>query len=391
MNPLTLQQIQGNGSDKIASTGHELVQAFNGNFDQVKEAIENLDQRLFNDLPVTSMSQLDDLRSGTYRILLTVSGGIEQFYLICTIDPDGRTVRQTRISDFIYTRIFVANKWKLWIRISNGQIDISQGFSILDTYNTPLYSGCYILIRDGIPAYYLLVTSDDMHHVVIQYLYGNSVIDDGKITAHMDSKVTILTRIYNFNASGNINIPSKTWGKWKYYQENFLKSELGISEVFGVTQKMFTERIGSERTSESEDGSLWGKIISIIQDAASNSEIISNLESLLSKSLLFKNIGTIARLDDLDDVQIPGYYTYTKSFHEGEAINGMLIVSQISYPGSFSFEQIRYELGKTYHREFDIDERVWLEWEEQLVVMSETAYEKLPFKDQFTFYYTYDD
>ncbi|MCS2957599.1 hypothetical protein NXX53_11595 [Bacteroides salyersiae] len=57
MNPLTLQQIQGNGSDKIASTGHELVQAFNGNFDQVKEAIENLDQRLFNDLPVTSMSQ----------------------------------------------------------------------------------------------------------------------------------------------------------------------------------------------------------------------------------------------------------------------------------------------------------------------------------------------
>lgn len=180
MNPLTLQQIQGNGSDKIASTGHELVQAFNGNFDQVKEAIENLDQRLFNDLPVTSMSQLDDLRSGTYRILLTVSGGIEQFYLICTIDPDGRTVRQTRISDFIYTRIFVANKWKLWIRISNGQIDISQGFSILDTYNTPLYSGCYILIRDGIPAYYLLVTSDDMHHVVIQYLYGNSVIDDGK-------------------------------------------------------------------------------------------------------------------------------------------------------------------------------------------------------------------
>ena len=56
MNPLTLQQIQGNSPDEIASTGHELVQAFNDNFDQVKKAIENLDQRLFNDFPVIVLS-----------------------------------------------------------------------------------------------------------------------------------------------------------------------------------------------------------------------------------------------------------------------------------------------------------------------------------------------
>lgn len=298
MNKLTLQQIQGNSPDEIASTGHELVQAFNGNFDLVKEAIENLDQRLFNDFPVTSMAQLDDLRSGTYHILLTVSGGIEQFYLICTIDPDGRTVRQTRISDSIYIRTFAGDKWT----------------------------------------------------------------------------------------------------QWKYYQENFLVSEFGKSKTNGITQKAFTDHVqaiekdlGNKSTSESEDGTVWGKLISILQDISSNSDIINNIEITLSKASLFNNLGIITGLSDLDDVKSPGYYTYSNRLNEGETINGILVVSRMSYPGSFSIVQFRHELGKTYQREYDIDERAWEKWEEQTVVMSESDYEQLEFKDQSTFYYTYED
>lgn len=172
----------------------------------------------------------------------------------------------------------------------------------------------------------------------------------------------------------------------------------GDSEIEAISQQFFTEQIqaiendlGNESTSESEDGSIWGKLISIIQDVSSNSTLINNIEVTLSKASLFNNLGIITGLSSLDDVKSPGYYTYSNRLNEGETINGILVVSRMSYPGSFSIVQFRHELGKTYQREYDIDERAWEKWEEQTVVMSESDYEQLEFKDQSTFYYTYED
>jgi hypothetical protein len=147
--------------------------------------------------------------------------------------------------------------------------------------------------------------------------------------------------------------------------------QLGDSILKGITQKAFTDHVrsiendlGNETTSESEDGSIWGKLISIIQDSTSNSQSISSIEGILDKASLFKKLGVITDLADLDDYITEGFYTYTKNVNEDELINGILIVSKVSYPGSFSWSQLRYELGKTYCREYDIDERVWLEWQD---------------------------
>lgn len=237
MNKLDFDKIQGNGNDEIASTGHELVQAFNGNFDLVKAAIENLDQRLFHDLSVTSMAELDNLRSGSYRILLTIQSGTEQFYLFCTIDPDGLTIRQTQISDSIYIRTFFGNKWTKWIS----------------------------------------------------------------------------------------------------YQETFLKSAFGDSEIEAVSQKFFTEQIHS---------------------------IQGDIEVALSKATLFNNLGVITNLSDLNGVGKPGYYTYSKRLNGHETINGLLIVSRVGFGGAATTLQIRYELGVSYLREFDVVSVAWKEWEE---------------------------
>ena len=39
-----------------------------------------------------------------------------------------------------------------------------------------------------------------------------------------------------------------------------------------------------------------------------------------------------------------------------------MIVSNVSYPGAIAQTQVKQELGKTYIRTFDIDERIWGEW-----------------------------
>lgn len=248
MNKLNLQQIQGNGADEIASTGFELVRAFNGNFTQVKEAIENLDNRLFHDLSIAAMAELDNLRSGSYRIILTVAGGVEYSYLLCTIDPDGKTIRQTRVADKIYTRTYAGSVWDKWEYtaeyVSGGKIDITQGFSVLDEYNSPSKCGWYVLTSFNRPAYHLLVTSDNMNHVITQFVYGNSVInEDGEIKSHQDNKTTILIRTYNISAPNLPDIPVRTWGKWRYLQDTFLKSEFGASVTDAITQKFFTDAV----------------------------------------------------------------------------------------------------------------------------------------------------
>ena len=80
----------------------------------------------------------------------------------------------------------------------------------------------------------------------------------------------------------------------------------------------------------------------------------------------FKDLGIVDETfsDGFADIITTGYYTYQKGYNEGEAVKGILIVSNVSYPGSTSLNQVKIELGRTYIRSFDIDERVWTKWEE---------------------------
>ncbi len=53
---------------------------------------------------------------------------------------------------------------------------------------------------------------------------------------------------------------------------------------------------------------------------------------------------------------------YQKEYNEGEAVKGLLVVSEVSYPGVVATMQVKHELGKTYRRSFNPDEMVWDEW-----------------------------
>ena len=109
-----LQQIHGSNSTQSPSTGLELVNAFNANFEKVKNEIESLDQRLFYEVQITSMQELNVLQSGTYKIYFTQNSKTEEFYLLCSVDPETSAVTQTKISDKISSRKYEDSAWSEW-------------------------------------------------------------------------------------------------------------------------------------------------------------------------------------------------------------------------------------------------------------------------------------
>lgn len=103
-------------------------------------------------------------------------------------------------------------------------------------------------------------------------------------------------------------------------------SEYGDSETAAISQKFFTDQFKNET--------------------------------------LFTDLGIVDETisDDFAKITTEGYYTYQKGYNEGEAVKGILIVSNVSYPGATALTQVKMELGMTYIRSFDIDERIWGEW-----------------------------
>lgn len=148
----------------------------------------------------------------------------------------------------------------------------------------------------------------------------------------------------------------------------------GDSEIEAISQQFFTEQIqaiendlGNESTSESEDGSIWGKLISITQGVSSNSTLIDEIKKTLSGVSLFQDLGLIKNLDSLDDTDTKGYYTYNLHRKGMEAIMGVLAVSTVALEDSGSLtvygtQQVRYELGRAYRRKMLAGG--WEEWEE---------------------------
>ena len=102
-------------------------------------------------------------------------------------------------------------------------------------------------------------------------------------------------------------------------------------------------RIGSRTGSAVGDSSVWGEL--------------KRLGSIVT------DLGIVSEIsDDFADIFQPGYYIYQNGDNEygvGEAVKGILIVSAVSYPGGIGQTQVKIELGKTYRRDFDTDERVW--------------------------------
>lgn len=88
-------------------------------------------------------------------------------------------------------------------------------YSELDKLNTPTDNGLYSIKEGNLYSYELLQTTDNMAHVLNQYLFTNQTSNKTAEldSAHSDILVGILYRTYNFNGV-NISIPRKTWGNW---------------------------------------------------------------------------------------------------------------------------------------------------------------------------------
>lgn len=96
-------------------------------------------------------------------------------------------------------------------------IDISAGFDILDSYNAYDKCGIYRLTAfDGaVTAGILVVTSDDMGHVIDQWLVGNQIITDGTVgRTHRDGAHTICVRSYGLFESSTVT--QGQWTAWEY-------------------------------------------------------------------------------------------------------------------------------------------------------------------------------
>ena len=97
-------------------------------------------------------------------------------------------------------------------------IDISAGFAVLDSYNAYDKCGIYRLtISDGaVTAGILVVTSDNMGHVIDQWLVGNYIITDGVgLISHTDGAHTICVRSYGIIPSSSA-VTQGQWTAWEY-------------------------------------------------------------------------------------------------------------------------------------------------------------------------------
>ena len=122
-------------------------------------------------------------------------------------------------------------------------VNISGGYSELDSYNSYDKKGWYCLSNNGaLPGTHLLVTGDDWGHVVHQFLFGDYVLDEeGDISGHNDGQPSILIRTYNINSS-TITDPAKgTWSKWRQFPE--IMQTTGDSQTSVMSQAGVTKYI----------------------------------------------------------------------------------------------------------------------------------------------------
>lgn len=114
---------------------------------------------------------------------------------------------------------------------NNSHIDISKGWNILDEqgkdWGTALMScGLYVLMCNELPAYHMLVTSDNMTHGITQWIFGNLLIEsDGQIrSTHNDEAARILFRSIHW--SGSVPVANRgIWTKWQYFQDDFITND----------------------------------------------------------------------------------------------------------------------------------------------------------------------
>lgn len=107
-----------------------------------------------------------------------------------------------------------------------GTIDIgSFQYDVLDNYNTQEQKGWYVIRTSQGFGGHMLVTGDDMGHVIHQFIFSDySLNSSGDIISHKDERPSVIFRTYHI-VGGTSSIPVGTWGRW-YDLSEFIRQEI---------------------------------------------------------------------------------------------------------------------------------------------------------------------
>lgn len=118
---------------------------------------------------------------------------------------------------------------------SGSAVSVSNSWSALDDIINP---GIYIITKDNLPMYHMLVSCDGEFNAYNQWIFGNLAIQpDGSVNGSVSNSNAILHR--STKSIGE----TLTWNRWRNYQEYFIKEELGNDSKHSISQKFFTDTI----------------------------------------------------------------------------------------------------------------------------------------------------
>ena len=134
--------------------------------------------------------------------------------------------------------------------VSGGTIDLGNfDYSVLDAYNSQDKKGWYLLKDNLSKAGHVLVTGDDMGHVIHQMIFSDYVLSNGTIIGHDDGTPSVIVRTFNISSTTIASeIAAGTWSVWRYFQDTFMAQSLGDSTEQTVSQKVVNNAVNMLQT-----------------------------------------------------------------------------------------------------------------------------------------------
>lgn len=128
------------------------------------------------------------------------------------------------------------NRWTPSYFQGENSIVMQSDFNKLDDIKE---KGTYYISSGNLRYYSILnVYSGSSENIVIQELVGaNTISKDGKILEKQNNVITKSVRIFNISSKAFLDrVKYNEWSKWGYYQNEFIKNELGNYNEFTLSQ-----------------------------------------------------------------------------------------------------------------------------------------------------------
>lgn len=239
---------------------------------------------------------------------------------------------------------------------NNSKVDIDELDSINDRHKQGLYA---IVPRGGnsksAPIGHMLLTADPMVHTINQWVFGNFTVKDNNISiSHVDGCHSILVRSYN-RASGYLG-DIGTWTKWRYYQQEFIKSEKdayaddGEKWTYGATkiQSLLSALKSTleEKISNADDVLEFSGIVSGITPQTNSLDKYSSDENCSVVYSKDKGVFMLKYEQPSTSPFFPSKITYYNNWIDGNLFGKASANGRVPHSGKI---YINVTANKTYH------------------------------------------